>query len=411
MKILPVWALFALISIPPVNTIVNEFRGPDRSGIYNEKGLLKSWTAEGPRELWSVENLGNGYGSPTFDGEHFFITGESDTICSLFCYDLKGKMVWQTKLGREWIRSCPGSRSAPTVAGDLIYTGTGMGDLFCTDRKSGRIIWSKELKRDFGGILPLHGHSEAPLIHGDLIFWTPGGKEHNVVAMNRFSGKQVWTNKGFGESSGYNNPRLFRHGSTDILVTFSSYHLMGFDAKTGQMLWSHEQDNFPVEKRGPGYGDTHCNTVIYENGSVWYVAGDGNGGVRLNLSSDGKKITQAWRNTGFDSYMGGVVKIGDYMYCGGTAKPSLLSVNAKTGELTDSLRIGSGALIVADGMIYYYTQKGDMMLVSYNNGDIEKVSSFRITKGTKEHFSHPVINKGILYVRHGKALMAYDLRK
>jgi outer membrane protein assembly factor BamB len=186
---------------------------------------------------------------------------------------------------------------------------------------------------------------------------------------------------------------------------------MGFDAKTGQMLWSHEQDNFPVEKRGPGYGDTHCNTVIYENGSIWYVAGDGNGCVRLNLSSDGKKITQAWRNTGFDSYMGGVVKIGDYMYCGGTAKPSLLSVNAITGELTDSLRIGSGALIAADEKIYYYTQKGDMMLVSYNNGDIEKVSSFRITKGTKEHFSHPVINKGILYVRHGKALMAYDLRK
>jgi outer membrane protein assembly factor BamB len=106
-----------------------------------------------------------------------------------------------------------------------------------------------------------------------------------------------------------------------------------------------------------------------------------------------------------------VVKIGDYMYCGGTAKPSLLSVNAITGELTDSLRIGSGALIAADGMLYYYTQKGDMMLVSYTNGDIEKVSSFRITKGTREHFSHPVINKGILYVRHGKALMAYDLRK
>ena len=132
--------------------------------------------------------------------------------------------------------------------------------------------------------------------------------------------------------------------------------------------------------------------------------------MKLRLSEDGTTITELWRNKGFDSFMGGIVKIGDYIYGCGTAKPDLRAINTNTGQLTDSLRIGSGAIISADNMLYYYTQKGDLMLLSYNQGKIEKVSSFRINEGTREHFSHPVINKGILYQRHGNTLMAFDIR-
>ena len=405
-----IFKLAALLSAGPENQIY-EWHGPERSGIYKETVLLKAWPDEGPKELWSINNLGNGYGSPTFTEDRFYITGEIDTACVLFCFDLKGNKKWQTSLGREWVRSCPGSRSAPTITGDLLYAGTGMGNLFCVNKNTGKIVWSKDLASDFAGILPLHGHSEAPLLDGDKIFWTPGGKEHNVVALNRFTGKLIWSNKGFSEPSAYNQPKLIQHPAGNILVTFSSYHMMGFNTQTGQLLWSQEQDNYPIEKRSPGYGDTHCNTAIYESGALWYVAGDGNGTVKLDLSADGKKITQAWRNAAFDSYMGGAVKIGNFIYGCGVARPELKSINASTGVITDSLKIGTGALISADGMIYYYNQKGEMFLISYNNGDIEKISSFRITKGTKEHFSHPVINKGILYQRHGQMLMAYDIKR
>jgi hypothetical protein len=166
-----------------------------------------------------------------------------------------------------------------------------------------------------------------------------------------------------------------------------------------------------VEKRTPGYGDTHSNTVLYDNGSIYYAEGDGNCGVKLKLSDDGSKITEVWRNKGFDSYMGGIVKIGNWLYGSGTVKPDLRSINALTGQLTDSLRIGSGAIIAADNMLYYYTQKGDMILLSYNRGKLEKVSSFRINEGTQQHFSHPVIYKGVLYQRHGNALMAFDIHR
>ena len=329
----------------------------------------------------------------------------------LFSFNLKGEKQWQTTLGREWTKSFPGSRSAPTIVDDLLYVGTGMGNLFCINRANGKIVWSKDLKADFNGVLPLHGHSESALIDEEKVFWNTGCNDNNVVALNRFNGRLIWSSKGFGERSAYNSPKLIELPSRKILVTFSAYHLMGFDTKTGNLLWSQEQDSYPPDQRIPGNGDTHSNTVLYEKGFIYYVAGDGNCGVKLKLSDDGSGITQIWRNKRFDSFMGGIVKIGDYLYGCGTATPDVRSINANTGMLSDSLRIGSGAIISADNMVYYYTQKGDMMLLNCKMGKITKVSSFKIKEGTFQHFSHPVIYKGILYQRHGNTLMAFDIRR
>ncbi|MGC1389470.1 MAG: PQQ-binding-like beta-propeller repeat protein [Bacteroidales bacterium] len=405
------FVLILLLSSSTGTTRIYEWRGPDRGGIYNESNLLKKWPEDGPKELWAIGNIGNGFVSPVFAEENFYITGEIDSMEVLFSFNLNGEKQWQTILGKEWMRSYPGSRSAPTIADDLLYVGTGLGNLFCVDRSNGKIVWSKDLAADFNGVTPLHGHSESALIQGEKIFWTTGGAINNVVALNRFNGRLIWSNKGFGERSAYNSPKLIDLPSRKILVTFSAYHIMGFDIGTGNLLWSQVQDNYPPEKRLPGYGDTHCNTVLYDKGSIYYIAGDGNGGVKLKLTDDGMKISEVWRNRGFDSFMGGAVKIGDYIYGCGTARPDLRSINSSTGQLTDSLRIGSGAIIAADNMLYYYTQKGAMMLLNYNRGKIEKVSSFRIKEGTLQHFSHPVIHNGILYQRHGNTLLAFDIRK
>jgi outer membrane protein assembly factor BamB len=405
------FALVLLLTSSSETSKLYEWRGPGREGIYYESNLLKTWLAEGPKELWAIGNIGNGFVSPVFAEKNFYITGEVDSMEILFSFNLKGEKQWQTSLGKEWMRSFPGSRSAPTIVDDLLYVGSGLGNLFCINRADGKIVWSKDLVADFSGALPLHGHSESALIQGEKIFWTTGGTVNNVVALNRFTGRLIWSNKGFGERSAYNSPKLIELPTRKILVTFSAYHIMGLDAATGILLWSQLQDNYPPEKRLPGYGDTHCNTVLYDKGSIYYVAGDGNCGVKLKLSDDGTTITEIWRNKGFDSFMGGIVKIDDYIYGCGTVKPDLLAINASTGVLTDSLRVGSGAIIAADNMLYYYTQKGDLMLLSYSRGKIQKVSSFRIKEGNLQHFSHPVIHDGVLYQRHGNALMAFDIHK
>jgi outer membrane protein assembly factor BamB len=401
--------LLLLLSCSTSQPHIYEWRGEKRLGIYPDTGLLKAWPQEGPRELWTIDSLGRGYGSPQFVEDRFYITGEVDSMALLYCFDLNGKKLWQTTLGKEWVTSFPGSRSAPTIVGNLIYIGTGMGNLYCVRSDDGSLVWSKDFMDDFQGVYPLHGHSEATVVWDDRVFWTPGGKSYNVVALDRFTGELLWSNPGFGEYSAYNPGNLIKLPERNIFVTFSAYHLMGLDAETGELLWSQEQTSYPPEKRSLGYGDTHANSVIYDEGSIYYAAGDGNCGVKLDLSEDGSKITEVWRNPGFDSFMGGVVKIGNFLYTSGTTTQYFKSIDGTTGELADSLKIGQGAVIAADGMLYYYNQRGEMNLVKYEDGRLEKVSAFTITKGNRHHFSHPVIHRGILYQRHGDALMAYDI--
>ena len=405
---LPLFLL--LLSCSTSQPEIYEWRGSERSGIYPDTELLTEWPEEGPKEIWTIDSLGRGYGSPQFTEDRFYITGEVDSMCILYCFDLDGVKMWQTILGKEWVTSFPGSRSAPTIVDDLIYLGTGMGDLYCVSTTDGSLVWSKKFTEDFQGIYPLHGHFEAAVISGERVFWTPGGLTYNVVALNRMTGELIWSNPGFGERSGYNPGKLVVHDGRELFVTFTSAKLLGLDAETGELLWSHHQDVYTEEEREKiGIGDSHANSVIYRDGSIYYAAGDGNGGVRLSLSEDGSEITQVWRNPGFDSFFGGVVLIGNHLYTSGTHSQYLYSIDATTGILTDSLKIGQGALIAADQMLYYYNQRGQMILLSYTEGKMKEVSSFKITKGTRHHFAHPVIHNGVLYQRRGDALMAYDI--
>jgi outer membrane protein assembly factor BamB len=401
---------FVLISCSSEKNKIYEWRGEGRTGVYQETGLLKVWPENGPDEIWAIDSLGNGFGSPVFAGEQFFITGEIDSISVLQCHDLEGVKQWQTELGKDWVANFPGSRSAPTVVGDMVYAGSGLSSLFCVDRINGEILWSKEFGNNPDSVHGRFGHAEAALIEEDKVYWTAGRPEHNVVAINRFTGEYIWISKGKGEAFAYNSPKLIKLPQRSILVTFTAYHLLGFDAKSGELLWSHEQEKYTPEQKAQGYGDIHANTVLYDEGSIFYAAGAGNGGVKLDLSEDGSQITEAWQNPGFDSFMGGIVKIGNYLYGSGTSKKQLKAIDATTGELKDSLKIGSGAVIAADDMLYYYNQRGELKLLSYDEGKIQEISSFKISKGTKEHFSHPVINRGVLYQRRGNMLMAYDIK-
>jgi outer membrane protein assembly factor BamB len=286
-----------------------------------------------------------------------------------------------------------------------------MGDLYCVNKENGEQVWSRDFSGDFQGVYPLHGHSEAPVVYGDRVFWTPGGETFNVVALNRHTGELIWSNPCLGQRSGYNPGKLILHNGRAIFVTFSSYSLLGLDAESGELLWTHEQDVYTEKERETiGIGDSHANSVIYHEGSLFYAAGDGNGGVRLDLSADGSKITQIWRNPGFDSYMGGIVFLDKHLYTSGTHSQYLFSIDAGSGVLSDSLKIGQGAIIAADKRIYYYNQRGQMYLISYHEGKMKEQCSFRITRGSGHHFSHPVIYQGILYQRRGNAMMAFDIR-
>lgn len=381
---------------------VSEWRGENRSGIYNETNLLKEWPADGPELLWDIDSIGNGYGSPVISDNIIYLNGEIDSLAYLFALDLQGNILWQTEFGTDWMVNFIGSRSAPTVIDDLIYVSSGMGDIACIQAESGDVKWKINMLEKYEGKNTRFGYSQSLLVDGDLVFAAPGGAENNIIALNRFTGEKVWTNPGVGEISAYCSPLLLDFPSRKVLVTFSDHALLGIESQTGKLLWTELQDTLC---------DINGNTPIFENGYLYYVTGCGNGTVKMKVSEDGSQITEVWRNKELDNIMGGAVKLNGKIIASGHRKKVWKSVDAETGETKDSLDFGRGATIAADGMLYCYNERGQVGLVNVTPEAMELVSKFKVTKGTKEHFAQPVINNGVLYIRHGDALLAYDIKK
>ncbi|MBN1198093.1 MAG: PQQ-binding-like beta-propeller repeat protein [Bacteroidales bacterium] len=402
--------LLLLLATFSYSQTVSQWRGDQRRGIYPDTGLLQIWPAKGPRILRTYQDIGNGYGSPTIAGEFLYITGEiQDTAC-LFAFGPEGDLLWKSDFGKEWVINYEGSRCAPTVVDDLVYVISGLGAIACFDAKTGTRKWLRSMPREMQGVSPLFGFAEAPIVYGNLVFATPGGKDTNVVALDRFTGEIKWVCAGNGEAPGYNSPILIRLPERTILALFSAYSFLGIDTRNGELLWSDEQVNIPIPEQKPGNGDTHSNSAWFEDGSIYYIAGDGNGAVKLALLDNGKKIRQVWRNKTIDNYMGGFVIRANLIYTCTTSGKSLVALDAGTGEITNTLKIGTGSLIWADEMIYYYTQEGKVYLVGQVGQVLLEVRGlFTIIEGSKEHFSHPVIHGGVLYVRHGNVMMAYDI--
>ena len=385
-----------------VKVEIAQWRGDNRDGKYNETGLLKSWPQNGPTMLWCNDNIGNGYGSAVVTKDAVYVMGEIDSIGYLFALDLKGNLLWKSAYGKEWMKDFIGSRSTPTVVNDLIYVCSSFGEIVCFDKEKGTKKWSKNLMSDFNGKTIQFGHSESLLIDDSTLFATPGGKDTNIIALNRFNGDVKWIGKGKNHKSAYCSPLLIELASRKVIVTFSATEIMGIDAKDGKLLWWQLQDTFCY---------IHANTVIYENGSIYYAAGCGNGLVKLELNADGSKIKEVWRSKKLINYISAVIKINNKIFGADENSNNWVCIDTGSGTLLDSLDFKKGVCIYADSMLYCYNEKGQMGLLNPYANKMELVSTFKISKGTKEHFSHPVIKNGLLFIRHGKSLIVYDIRK
>ena len=145
-------ALFlALSSVTAFSQQIWQWRGENRHGNYPTHVNLTTWPTNGPEIVWEFEGIGNGYSSPVFTNNAFYVSGEIDTIGYIFKFDLSGKLIWKKNYGPEWTTSFRGARSTPTIADTLLYVTSGFGNLICMSTNSGNIIWTVNSKSDLDG--------------------------------------------------------------------------------------------------------------------------------------------------------------------------------------------------------------------------------------------------------------------
>ena len=390
-----------MISVTASAQIPTVWRG-GTNGIYPDKDLLKSWPENGPEILWSFEGLGQGHSSPVFALGKIFVSTMIDKTGYIFVLSMDGKEIKRYPYGEEFSESWPGTRSSPVIDGDYLYIYSGQGVIYAFDALTGALRWKREILKDAQGENITWGVTETLVIDGDKIFCSPGGQKYNIVALNRFDGTLIWNCPGTGDKSAYCTPVLINHNNHKILVTMMADHILGVDAETGKLLWSYEQTN---------QWSVHANTPIYTDGMLFCTSGYGKGTVALKLSGDGNSVSKMWFNSKFDSRMGGVVYLNGYLYSSGDKNRDWQCLDAKTGEEKwASDEIGKGDIISADGLLFLYSEKGELAMAETSPVAFKLLGKTKVKKGTAQHWAHPVIHDGILYVRHGDALIAYKIK-
>ena len=182
-----------------------QWRGPERNGLSRESGLLEEWPSAGPEREWAVSNLGPGYGSLAIQGDRIYVqmtVGQRSAVASVNRAD--GRLVWSTAIGRGRSNGeGHGPRGTPTVDGNRLYVLTESGDLASLRAPDGSIIWQRNILRDFGGRNISWLVSESPLVDGNNVIVTPGGRGAGVVALNKMTGDVVWTSDELSDEAGY----------------------------------------------------------------------------------------------------------------------------------------------------------------------------------------------------------------
>ena len=389
-----------------------EWRGPGRTGIYNETGLLKKWPDGGPKLLWESAGMGDGYSSSTVTDEAVYITGRKDSSDVLTALTLEGKKKWETIYGKAWMTNNTGSRCTPTFYNGNIFLISGSGDIVCVG-SDGKIKWSKNHYKLYDSKPLMFGISESPLVVDNMVIASPGGKKASMVAFNISNGKVIWETEPLNEEPQYINPKLIEYAGKKMIVTVMGTDIIAVNSKDGKILW---KVNYAEINAATGrVMKNHAITPIYRDGCILVANGYNWVALKLKLSADGNSVEKVWENRNFDPQLGGVVLLGDNLYGNNhMSKPvdTWVCVDWNTGKtLWTSRWYSKGSVISADGMLYLYEEKsGHVALVKPDSAKLDIVSEFQITKGEGPFWAHPVISKGKLYIRHGDVLMVYLIK-
>ncbi|MEA3211510.1 MAG: outer membrane protein assembly factor BamB [Chthoniobacter sp.] len=406
----PALVLFASASLASAAPTFDwpQWRGPQRSDLSAETGLLKQWPPEGPKQLWVYKNAGNGYSGPAIVGGTLFTLGTRDGKEIALALDAAtGAERWFTPLspvlGNNW---GGGPRGTPTVDGAFVYLLTGPGTLACLQAKDGKLVWQRTMQ-ELGGKTPGWGYTESVLVDGDQVVCTPGGAQGAIAALDKKTGATRWQSKDFTDGAQYASIIPANINGEHQYVQLTMQTLVGVSAKDGAVLW-----------RTPFPGKTAViPTPIVKGNEVFVTAGYGVG-CQLIRIEPGNKLTVVYENKTMKNHHGGVILVGDHLY-GHSDGVGWVCMDWKTGSevWSEKGKLGKGALGYADGMLYCLEEStGNVALVEASPKGWNEKGRFKLDPQTDIRspqgriWTHPVISNGRLYLRDQDFIHCYAVK-
>lgn len=419
------------------------FRGNGARGVADGQSAPLEWNAEDSNNLvWKTPIPGLGNSCPSIWGDKLFVTtavnpeadndfriglyGDVGSVeedfefeFMLYCLDKNsGKVLWKKTANRAKPavkRHAKSSHANPTVVtnGKYVVAFFGSEGIYCYDM-DGNLQWMKNL-----GVLDSGwfydpgyqwGFGASPTLFEDkVIIQCDIQKDSYVAAFKLSDGEEVWKTARENEIPSWSTPIVHEFGETPMLITHATRAARGYDARTGEELWSmsdHSEIVVPVP--------FVAHDLIYIASGyspiqpIVAIRPDARGDITLpdnTLTSD----SIAWSTKRGGPYMPSPIVYGDYLYC--CANSGILSCyEAKTGEVVYKKRMradgGSlsftGSPIAADGHLYLTAEDGRTLVVKAGP-EYELVGTNQIGENV---LTTPAISEGRMFIRGQKHVFA-----
>jgi outer membrane protein assembly factor BamB len=422
--------------------------GPNRDDVWPETGILKAFPKGGPKVLWRAE-VGGGYAGPAVAGGRVYVADKlldrgavepKDPFAGdkmklpaherVLCFDAKtgGKPLWVHEYPVIYSIQYPcGPRCTPAVHGGKVYSLGAMGDLFCLDAGSGKVVWSKNFPKDYGVKVPVWGFAGHPLVYKGLLICLVGGTETGLVAFDKDSGKEKWRAVA-ATDPGYNSPALIEAGGVTQLVVWTPKKLSGLNPDTGKKYW-----DVPLE---PEHGMSIMSPR--KDGDYLFAAGIGNVGVTLKLDpTNPTLVKEVWRAKGGPDPKDGVYPINMTPFVQGGVvyaadQPGMFrAVELTTGKrLWESFKpvfgkdepagfkatCGTAFVVKNADRFFLFTETGDLAIAKLSPKGYEEIGRAHLLDptgvalgGRKVVWSHPAFADKCVFARNDKELVCASL--
>ncbi len=379
-----------------------QWRGVNRDGKSAERGLLKAWPQGGPPLAWQVSGGGTGYSSFAVAHGRLYTMGARGNTEYIMALDAgSGKKIWETPNGALFNNDMgDGSRGTPVLDGTQMYALGASGDLTSLDSATGKVTWTVNLLKKFGGSNIRWGLSESPLVLGDRILVNAGGRNASIVALKKTDGSEIWRSQ--SDEAGYSSAILHTVGGIPQAIFFTARRAVGIDTRDGRLLWSYDR----VANR-----TANIATPVVRDNKVFLSSDYGTGAALLELTPSGKSIDarEVYFTNEMRNHHASSILVGDHLY--GFSSAILTAMKFDTGQVAWKDRsVGKGSMIFADERLYLFSEQGTVGLAEANPAGYREHGRFQLKTGSSPTWSHPVVANGKLFLRDQDTIYAYDVR-
>lgn len=363
-----------------------QWRGVNRDGISSETGLVTTWGAEGPKQLFKL-NVGIGCSSVAISHGRAYTMGNEKDTDTVWCLDAKtGKEIWKQSYANPLAPNMyeGGPSATPTLEGDFVYTLSKAGDLYCLNAETGKVVWTKNLVTDLGGKPPQWGYAGSPLILGKWVIVDAGGPGAATVAFDKVTGEIAWKNG--DEPASYGSPVAFKKDGKTYLALFNAFGLVIRDSEDGKTV---------AKQAWKTNYDINAATPIVLDDKIFIASGYGKGGALFQFT--GSELTYVWQSKKIRNHINSCVLWKGSLY--GFDESKLVCLDFATGDVKWSQEnLGKGSLIIADGKLIIQSEKGEIVIAEASPEAFKEIARAKLLE--KRCWVPPALANGVLYSKN-----------